>query len=141
MAGHKFIAFESRARAARPARNAVALGLLLLAALAAPAQAQINPFGSYKGPVLSAGDYKAAGPVVVKLLNEKPAVTGSTAAWSNPASGNSGTFTIDSLFTADNMPCRKVTAHVNYARTPGQYPRGFSLDACQLPDGQWKVRS
>lgn len=140
-AGNQFRMFEGFALRAGRSRNVVALGLLLLVSMAAPAHAQINPFGTYRGPVMSAGDYKEAGQVVVKLLNEKPATVGNSAAWNNPQSGNSGTFTIDSLFTKDGMPCRTVTAHVNYARASGQYPRGFSLNACQLPDGQWKVAS
>jgi surface antigen len=114
---------------------------MLVALGAAPAHAQmINPFLGYKGPTLTQQDYKIAGEVVGKLLNEKPPTVGNAESWSNPASGNSGKFTILDIFTKDNMPCRKVKADTVYAKGANR-ERSFTLDACQVPDGKWKIAS
>ena len=119
-----------------------AMVLPVLAALgAAPAHAQmINPFLGYKGPTLTNEDYRIAGGVVNKLLNEKPPTVGRSESWSNPASRNSGKFTILDIFTKDNMPCRKVRADTIYAKGSNR-ERSFTLDACQIPDGKWKIAS
>jgi surface antigen len=113
-------------------------GLLSTAGGAAAKAQMINPFGGYHGPTLKQDDYNLAGDVVTRLLNEKPAQVGHYEDWSNPASGNQGKFTILSIFTSKNMPCRKVKAEVIYAKT-GSNPRSFTLDACQLPTGEWKT--
>ncbi|HYP62944.1 MAG TPA: RT0821/Lpp0805 family surface protein [Acidocella sp.] len=124
-----------------PWRAGMALAALL--AFAAPAQAQLgNPFGGLRGNTntLTSSDYDVARQTVRKLLNDTPVVIGRSEDWRNPATGNSGKFTILSTFTRDNMPCRRVNADIAFARTPSQ-PRSWTLDACQIPSGQWKVAS
>jgi surface antigen len=119
------------------------LALAALLACAAPAQAQLgNPFGGLRGNTntLTRSDYAVAGQTVRKLLNDTPVEIGRSEAWRNQATGNSGKFTILSMFTRNNMPCRRVTADIAFARTPSQ-PRSWTLDACQIPSGQWKVAS
>jgi len=115
---------------------------LLAAALAVSAGAahaqMINPFGRYTGPTLSKDDYNIAGGVVSKLLNEQPPKLGSTADWSNPATGNHGTFTLLDIYTSKGMPCRKVKGDVVYGKTSA-HPRSTTLSACQVPSGQWKA--
>jgi surface antigen len=115
-------------------------GALLGTAGGTAAKAQIfTPFGmGYNGPSLKQADYDAAKVAVGKLLNEKPAQVGRYESWSNPASGNHGRFTILSIYTQDNMPCRKVKADVIYGKA-GSAPRSFTLGACQIPSGQWKT--
>jgi hypothetical protein len=115
-------------------------GALLSTAGGTAAKAQIfSPFGlSYTGPALKQSDYDTAKVVVGKLLNEKPATVGRHEGWSNPATGNHGTFTILSIYTQNNMPCRKVKADVIYGKA-GAPPRSFTLGACQIPSGQWKT--
>jgi surface antigen len=127
--------------AAMPWRAGVALAALL--ACAAPAQAQLtNPFGGLRGNTntLTRSDYDVARQTVRKLLDDTPVEIGRTEDWRNPASGNSGKFTILSLFTRNNMPCRRVSADIVFARTPSQ-PRSWTLDVCQIPGGQWKIAS
>jgi hypothetical protein len=115
-------------------------GALLGTAGGTAARAQIfSPFGlGYNGPALKQDDYDIAKVAVGKLLNEKPAQAGRYESWNNPASGNHGKFTILSIYTQDNMPCRKVKADVIYAKA-GAPPRSFTLGACQIPSGQWKT--
>jgi surface antigen len=118
------------------------LACLVLAGalLGTAAQAQMfNPFGiGYNGPTLKQDDYNIAKVAVGKLLNEKPATVGRYESWSNPASGNHGKFTILTIYTQDNMPCRKVKADVIYAKA-GAPARSFTLGACQISTGQWKT--
>jgi surface antigen len=117
----------------------LAAGGLAATISATAAQAQmVNPFGTYNGPTLSTQDYDQARVVAVKLLNETPPEVGRYESWTNPASGNHGKFTILSIFTSQGMPCRKVKADVTYSK-PGSHPRSFTLDACQIPSGQWKT--
>jgi hypothetical protein len=118
----------------------VLAGALLSMAGGTAAKAQMfTPFGfGYNGPSLKQDDYDAAKVAVRKLLDEKPATVGRYEDWSNPASGNHGKFTILSIFTQDNMPCRNVKADVIYAKA-GAPPRSFTLGACQIPSGQWKT--
>ena len=116
-------------------------GGMLTAGCATAARAQMfNPFGGYTGPTLNKDDYQIAGAAVTKLLNEKPAAAGQSEDWNNPATGNHGTFTIQSIFTAKDMPCRKVKGDVIYSK-PNSNPRSLTLNACQLPSGQWKTLS
>lgn len=130
-------------RAAHVSRLALVLvagGLLATASSTAAKAQMINPFGFYNGPALSQEDYAQGRIAAGKLLNEKPAEVGRYEDWSNPASGNHGKLTILSLFTTQNMPCRKVKADIIYGKA-GTGPRSFTLDACQLPNGQWKTLS
>lgn len=122
-------------------RTLVLAGLVLAGLGAAPAHAQmINPFLGYRGPTLTQEDFRIAGGVVNTLLNEKPPTVGRSENWSNSASGNSGKFTILDIFTKDNMPCRKVRSDVTHARGSNR-ERSFTLDACQIPSGKWKIAS
>jgi surface antigen len=117
----------------------VATGGLLATAYCAAASAQmITPFAGYTGPTLSRDDYRVATVAAGKLLNDKPVEIGRYEDWSNAASGNSGSFTILSIFTMNGMPCRRVKAHVVYSKASAP-PRSFTLNACQIPSGQWKT--
>jgi surface antigen len=117
-----------------------ALGGTLALSGAPAAQAQLSYiFGTTSGPRLSDEDYKIASAAVVKLLNETPAAVGRFEHWSNPASGNHGKLTIQSLYTMNNMPCRKVSSYVVYNAKSGLAPRTTVLGACQVPSGEWKT--
>jgi surface antigen len=118
----------------------VVLGGALALAGTASAQAQLsNILGSTAGPRLSDEDYKIATAAVVKLLNETPAKAGLYEHWSNPATGNGGKLTIESLYTMNGMPCRKVSSYVTFAASSGLAPRTTVLGACQVPSGAWKT--
>jgi hypothetical protein len=114
-------------------------GALALTGAAAAHAQMYNLFGSTDVPRLTDGDYKIASATVVKLLNETPAKAGLYEHWSNPATGNSGKFTILSLYTMDAMPCRRVTSYVVYNKDSGFAPRSLTLGACQVASGEWKT--
>ncbi len=124
----------------RLAKTACVLAAALALSSGAAHAQMINPFGGYNGPTLNNGDYKIAGGVVSRLLNEQPPKLGSTADWKNPATGNQGTFTLLEVYTSKGLPCRKVKSDVTYGKTSA-HPRSTTLSACQVPGGQWKTTS
>jgi hypothetical protein len=116
------------------------LGGLLAIVQAGTARAQlINPFGVNNGTLLTADDFKLGGAAFNKLLSDPPAV-GRYETWSNPVSGNHGKLTIVEMYTSNDMPCRKVKVHNVYNKA-GALPRDWTLNACQLPTGEWKLAS
>jgi hypothetical protein len=118
----------------------LAFGGLFAVWQAGAAQAQlINPFGVNNGTLLTANDYKLGGAAAKKLLADPPAV-GRYETWSNPVSGNRGELTIMEISTSKDMPCRKVKSHIIYKKA-GALPRDVTLDACQVPSGEWKIVS
>ena len=119
-------------------------GIILLAGgclLAWPlgAHAQINPFRGYKGPTLTREDLAAGQAAAMKLLNDDQAEIGKSEDWAGPASGNSGSLSVQKAFQRQGMECRQLRSMVRYKRTPTAAPRVFSLNACRTPAGEWKL--
>jgi surface antigen len=114
-------------------------GLLAIGHAGAARAQMINPFGVNNGMLLTADDYKLGGAAAKQLFSDPPAV-GRYETWSNPVSGNHGRLTILEMYTSKDMPCRKVKSHVVYKKT-GALPRDVTLNACQLPTGEWKIVS
>jgi hypothetical protein len=108
---------------------------LLLLGLATSAEAQINPFRSYKGPVLTQEDRKQANESVDRLLGKSPPAVGAFETWNGPTSGNSGTLTVERAFRRQGSDCRTVRSHVTYK---AGNERIFTLDACLIA-GKWKL--
>ncbi len=62
--------------------------------------------------------------------------SGYTSSWSNPDSGNSGTFTPTRTYTASQgLPCREYQTTVTI---DGQTQQAYGT-ACREPDGSWKI--
>jgi surface antigen len=129
-------------------RNNMRCGLnaraFLVAALAASAtglcsaaHAQLSLFRGYKGPILTKEDADARSSAAQKLLNDDPATVGQTEAWAGPKTGNQGTLTIRRVFERSGMPCRSIASEVIYKQT--QTKRGFTLTACRVATGEWKL--
>jgi surface antigen len=111
--------------------------VLGLAAGTTVAHAQINPFRSYTGPVLSREDYNTGVAAARKLLEQDPATLGQSESWAGARSGNHGTFTITRVFERSGMPCRSFRSEVVYRRPARS--RNFMLTACQISSGEWKL--
>ena len=118
--------------------------ILLIATLAisalgicSAAHAQINLFRGYKGPVLTKEDMDARSSAAQKLLNDDPASVGQAETWVGPKTGNQGTLTIRRVFERSGMPCRSVASEVTYKQT--QTKRAFTLTACRIATGEWKL--
>lgn len=102
-----------------------------------PAQAQINPFRGYKGPTLSRDDIDAGIAAAATLLHDAPVATGTFESWVGPKTGNNGTLMITKVYEHGGLPCRVVESRVVYKSTGST--RVFSLKACQVASGQWKL--
>jgi surface antigen len=66
------------------------------------------------------------------------AAPGSTAAWSNPASGNSGTVRLLDVFHRQGRRCE----HIEYRNIPAEKARPTErlvMTSCLQPDGSWKL--
>jgi surface antigen len=109
----------------------------LIALVAAPASAQINPFRRYSGPVLSKDDIQAGKEAAARLLAQKPATVGASQFWVGARSGNTGTLSIERIFRQQDRDCRAVRSKIQF-KAGGE--RSFVLNACEV-SGQWKVVS
>ena len=102
----------------------------------AGAQAQINPFWGYKGPVLTKDDIQQGVQAADKLLRADEAKVGTSEKWNSPTSGNSGTFTVQRAFERKGNTCRSLKFVIDYkTRTR----RTWNLDVCRVANGDWKL--
>lgn len=113
------------------------LGGLTLLGMASAAQAQINPFKNYNGPVLTKADYAAGREAAIRLLGTTPPPVGASESWAGPTSGNHGTLTVERAYRQRNLDCRAVRSKVDYK---AGRERSLLLNTCQI-DGKWKLTS
>jgi surface antigen len=103
------------------------------------AHAQINPFRGYKGPTLSKEDLAAGQAAAQKLLNDDQAQPGRSEDWAGPASGNTGTMTVQKAFKRQGMDCRQLRSEIRYKTAVPSSPRVFNLNVCHTHNGEWKL--
>ena len=90
--------------------------------------------GSELGKSLDKADKLYAERAAQQSLERAP--VGYTSSWSNPDSGNSGTFTPTRTYTASQgLPCREYQTTVTI---DGQTQQAYGT-ACREPDGSWKI--
>jgi hypothetical protein len=111
---------------------------ILMTAWSSAADAQINPFRGYRGPVLSKQDLAAGRAAAGKLLNEDHAEIGRSEDWTGPTSGNEGTITVQRAFKRQGMECRALRSEIRYKSNPAA-PRTLNLDVCRIHNGEWKL--
>jgi hypothetical protein len=111
---------------------------ILMVAWSSAANAQVNPFRGYRGPVLSQEDLAAGRAAAAKLLNEDHAEIGRSEDWTGPTSGNGGTITVQRAFKRQGMECRALRSEIRYKSTSAA-PRTFNLDVCRVHTGEWKL--
>jgi surface antigen len=73
---------------------------------------------------------------VTNQVHGKP--VGTTASWSNPASGNSGSIKLIKKLTRKNQPCEEIEYTVRSGGTP-VYTEHYHFTSCRQPDGTWKI--
>jgi len=95
--------------------------------IAGAAQAQLLPTWE-TNIVLSQQD--------LDLIHGKP--VGTTASWSNPASGNSGFIKLGKKLTRKNQQCEKIEYTVRSGGPP-VYTEHYHFTSCLQPDGAWKI--
>jgi surface antigen len=128
--------FRSLARAVP--FGAIAAGLLLLWPMDGLAQFGRSSRTTVK---LSNSDLVIIRKIVREDLTGKP--NGTTIAWSNPDSTNSGTVTLLDRFRSEGRDCRRVRYKVKPGRKQpaSVVPSDYMLTSCQLADGSWKLDS
>ena len=63
---------------------------------------------------------------------------GTTASWSNPESGNSGSVTLTKKLMKSGQQCEDIEYTVRSGRTP-VYIEHYHFTSCLQPDGTWKI--
>jgi hypothetical protein len=63
---------------------------------------------------------------------------GTSASWSNPASGNSGTITLVKTFVRNGLRCEQIDYRLISSGAGRPYD-DYTLTSCQLADGTWKL--
>ena len=73
---------------------------------------------------------------VTNQIHGKP--MGTTASWSNPASGNSGSIKLVKKLARNNQRCEDIAYTVRSGGTP-VYTEHYHFISCLQPDGTWKI--
>lgn len=114
------------------------LGTIAVAALLVSAAAAqgINPFGR-AGFSLTKTDVATLEAATRPFFDDNTVPLGTSRAWSNPDSGNTGTAILVSRFEYKKMPCRRIQHDIKLAKVADAYH--FVIDRCQVADGSWKL--
>ncbi len=111
--------------------------VLILAGLAATsARAQLLGPSWESNVVLKQDDIDIIHRTVDQQVHGKP--VGTTASWSNPATGNAGTIKLLKKNPSKNLQCETVEYTLTTtARTVS--PEHYTFHSCLQPDGTWKI--
>jgi surface antigen len=103
--------------------------------IVASAQAQLLP--TWETHItLTQQDLDMIRDTVANKVHGKPA--GTTASWSNPASGNSGSIKLVKKLSRKNQQCEQIEYTVRSGGPP-VYTEHYSFVSCLQPDGTWKI--
>jgi len=103
--------------------------------IAGAAQAQLLP--TWETHItLTQQDLDMIRNTVTNQIHGKP--VGTTASWSNPASGNSGFIKLGKKLTRKKQQCEEVEYTVRSGSTP-VYTEHYHFISCLQPDGTWKI--
>jgi surface antigen len=108
---------------------AVALALMLVL-LASDARSQMHPLRELE---LTAEDIELLTTAADHVYDAGE--IGASEAWSNAASGNSGSATLLQVFERDGLPCRRIE-HVIKIKKDAT-PKRLELATCRTADGRW----
>jgi surface antigen len=103
--------------------------------VAASAQAQLLPTWETH-IILTQPDLDMIHSAVTNQIHGKPA--GTTASWSNPASGNSGSIRLVKKSARKNQQCEEIEYTVR-SKGPPVYTEHYQFTSCLQPDGNWKI--
>jgi len=116
-------------------RRSGALLVALVLTCAAPAVAQVNPFGDSLD--LRAEDIEMLKAAAAGLFDDESARIGDTRTWSNPASGNTGSVSLVKTFEHQGLPCKRVQHVVKQKGRADQVVYQFAR--CRTADGAWQL--
>jgi surface antigen len=120
-------------------RRCLSAALAVCVLLSAAAQAQVNPFRGSGGRGLSPEDNQLLFESIARLNAAEPSKVGSSEAWSNPQTKNSGTSTVLRVFHSGGMVCHLVRHNIVAAGRPPGHDYRFTW--CRTPSGEWKIKS
>jgi surface antigen len=109
---------------------------VVLAALVAPVQAQLNPF-SRAGFELSQDDIELLKAAAQKLYIDESVSVGTVETWSNPKSGNTGSVQLIGTFEHKGLPCRRLQHDIKIKDVAD--PFRYIFDRCKVSSGEWKL--
>jgi len=103
--------------------------------IAGAAQAQLLP--TWETHItLTQQDLDLIHGAVTNDVHGKP--VGTTASWSNPASGNSGSIKLVKRLTHKTQQCEDIEYTVRSGGPPA-YTEQYHFTSCLQPDGSWKI--
>jgi surface antigen len=102
----------------------------------ASSQAQGLLLGFESNITLNRDDLNLIHQTVDQRIHGKP--IGTTASWSNPNTGNSGTIKLLKRNTVRGLRCEEVK-YTLMTTTRAVPPEHYVLDSCLQPDGTWKI--
>jgi surface antigen len=103
--------------------------------IAGAAQAQLLPTWE-TNITLTQQDLDMIHSAVTNQVHGKP--VGTTASWSNPASGNSGSIKLVKKLARKDQRCEDIEYTVRSGGTP-VYTEHYHFISCLQPDGTWKI--
>jgi hypothetical protein len=112
----------------------VSLACMFLTAATAQSQGLTQPWDEITP--LTPQDRAMIGSTVQSQIHGKP--PGTTANWTSPASGHSGTIKLLSKSVLRGMPCERIEYRILEPGGRQQHGR-YVFTSCQLPDGNWKL--
>jgi surface antigen len=115
--------------------RSAALLVALVLSCAAPAAAQVNPFGDSLD--LKPVDIEMLTAAAAELFADDGARLGDTRTWSNPESGNAGSVSLVKTFEHQGLPCKRVQHIVKQKDRADQVVYQFAR--CRTGDGTWKL--
>lgn len=120
--------------------SAILLGgtLTLVSAFSGAVQAQINPFRGL-GPKLTGDDVQLLLDSTARLNKAIAPKSGQSDDWNNPLTGAHGSTTLTKIYRYHDMACHTLRYQVSPNRS--RPLRTYTLDWCETPNGEWKVKS
>ena len=118
-----------------PNRIHLAIAALLMLGTGTGAHAQVTGLFGDQGPFLDRADLVLADQAARRLLLPHPAAIGTAETWAEPASGDSGTLTMERAYRSKGRDCRTVGWHDVFKSGAD---RNFHLDTC-LVAGRWRL--
>jgi surface antigen len=115
--------------------RSAALALALVLSVAAPAVAQVSPFGDSLD--LKAEDIEMLKAAAAALFDDDSARLGDTRTWSNPASGNTGSVSLVKTFEHQGLPCKRVQHVIKQKGRDDQVIYQFAR--CRTAAGTWQL--
>jgi hypothetical protein len=118
-------------------RRTICLASAAVALAAAPGHAQVNPFRDSL-PFMQSSDYRLLSAAAEAVYAAPEPRVGSSRAWRNEATGNSGVVKLLGVYAWRDLPCRRL----EHVIQPGNQrdPAVLHIDRCRTPSGEWKTR-